>query len=222
MEKLLKLILLYKSKFSKAHLKKLLVNAGGDIPLKLTNKEAVASRKLWSTDLLNGRSVIAKATNDGIFIIRPVDIRSKEVEKQVKEQSKIIPLNEFKKVCRENVKSIPEDGLDLTGFDVICELEDIKGTIQEGQYVIINISRMTEEVGHWCAACCREGEIYWFDSFGCTPPKEVNMFLNHHYIGADAQMQKINQSDCGLRCLYVIFCLQRYESFDDIVERICI
>lgn len=216
---------------------KRLYKSGSESPLikrMLTGETVIAS---VDPNSINTGTVIFNIKPSGLRAIATGgsigDAASYGVKEKEEAKPRVIPLHIFRRECRRIIPTIPEDGitsnidletlseaLGIRGFRVICDLKEIKDSeIQEGEYVIINISRIPDETGHWVMAARSNAKNMYFDSFGCTPCKEVASFLMHKYIGADAQMQKIAQSDCGLRCEYVIMCLQRNESFIDIIDR---
>lgn len=196
-------------------------------------------------DILDGTSVIAKIDPNYlgqptlVLIVTPYTMRGGQVfdepkvEKVPKKSS--ISLKMFKSACFKAFPTLEKSGitsnveleqlaesLGLENFAVACNLSDLsREKINEGEYFIVNISRKPDEVGHWTAAARRDGTNYYFDSFGCTPPKEVAEFLHHKYLAGDAETQKIEQQDCGFRALYVISCLQAGQSYVDIIENLC-
>lgn len=150
-----------------------------------------------------------------------------------KKKMKPITYNQFKKSLYDSFP-LREDGvtsnselesmaksLGLTRFSVICDTNQLDGEITCDSYHIINISRKPDEVGHWTVVGCDGNEKkYYFDSFGVCPPLRVRDFLGGHYIGSNPIVQEIEASDCGLRCLFIIFNLQHGVSFEDILDQI--
>jgi len=92
--------------------------------------------------------------------------------------------------------------------------------INDGEQHIVNISKIVGEVGHWCLASKLGGTSYYFDSFGVVPPQEVKDALGGHYIGSDPQVQKIESSECGIKCLYVAYCLSNECGFVSILDEL--
>ena len=90
--------------------------------------------------------------------------------------------------------------------------------MKEGESRIINISTQEGQVGHWCLAVRRDGERYYFDSFACVPPDQVRRILGGPYQGSDHQVQKIDSSECGIKCMYVCYNLALGHGFVTVLD----
>ena len=109
--------------------------------------------------------------------------------------------------------------LGIKNFSVDVSVVDLP-PINDGEQHIVNISKLVGQVGHWCLASKLGGTAYYFDSFGVVPPQEVKDALGGHYIGSDPQVQKIESSECGIKCLYVAYCLSNECGFVSILDEL--
>jgi hypothetical protein len=79
--------------------------------------------------------------------------------------------------------------------------------------IIINIQNSDKQGSHW--VCFRNK--FYFDSFGIRATKEVEDFLPKDYIYNKIQVQPNGTKICGVLCLYVLYCLDKGEEYDDII-----
>lgn len=150
-------------------------------------------------------------------------------------KEKPLPYPRFKEIIYKHYPNLPADGvtsntdletmaqgLEMRRFTVICDTDELDGEeITSDAYHIVNISRKQDEVGHWTVACCDKlDKKFYFDSFGVSPPNVVRDFLGGHYIGSNPIVQDVEASDCGLRCLFIIWSIQRGITFEDALNQI--
>ena len=62
----------------------------------------------------------------------------------------------------------------------------------------------------------RPNKIF-YSSFGDTIPLEIKEFLKPPILSSDFQIQKFNNSDCGLYCIVILYLLNNGVKFEDII-----
>jgi len=118
---------------------------------------------------------------------------------------------------------------DSTGkciVDELCKL-DLKDALKKGTErigIIFNLDKHDEPGSHWICAFVdypKKG-AYYFDSYGLPPPPEISRFLEKcKEQGCDTVLyndirHQRKDSECGMYCLYVIICLLKGRSFQQI------
>ena len=79
--------------------------------------------------------------------------------------------------------------------------------LDDNEYLILNLNKTDEPGSHWCACYRKNGILYYFDSFGITPPPEVlnmNKDPKTKLLYNVNQIQDINSSYCGHYCVHFI------------------
>lgn len=108
---------------------------------------------------------------------------------------------------------------ELCKFDISKYLEKNKTKIG----IIFNLDEHDEEGSHWVAVFIDaiKKEVYYFDSYGDKPPKNIKKFINtvqkqtsllgtkFKYFYNNKRHQYKN-SECGMYCLYFIISLLQY------------
>ena len=94
--------------------------------------------------------------------------------------------------------------------------------------IIFNLDRHDQDGSHWVAMYVdlKKNKIYYFDSYGEEPPKEVDVLAERlkqqgmennntiHYEQNDVRFQYKN-SECGVYCMYFITSLLKGQSFEE-------
>ena len=117
-------------------------------------------------------------------------------------------------LCKINLKNLNTDGINKLG-------------------VIFNLDKHTQSGSHWVAMFCSipKKEIYYWDSYGMKPPKEVTTLMNRlkkQGNKMDLNMKiKINNhrhqfkgSECGVYCINFIVNLLEGKTFNYITKKI--
>ena len=117
-------------------------------------------------------------------------------------------------LCNINLKNLNKDGINNLG-------------------VIFNLDKHTQSGSHWVAMFCSipKKEIYYWDSYGMKPPKEVTKLMNRlkkQGKKIDMNMKiKINDnrhqfkgSECGVYCINFIVNLLEGKTFNYITKKI--
>ncbi len=96
------------------------------------------------------------------------------------------------------------------------ELKDLKLPIS----IIINLHKSTQPGVHWSMIYALDfNTVYFFDSYGLPPPKEVknflSPFLNRYY--STFQLQRGDERFCGQISLFVLYQLSQGKDFFNIV-----
>ena len=97
------------------------------------------------------------------------------------------------------------------------ELHKIDNTKKHN--VIINLQNSDKKGSHWV---CIKDKKYYFDPYGIKPTKEVEDFLDpdENYYYNTLQVQPNETKICGILCLYMLYKLEKGDSFTDIILEI--
>ena len=130
----------------------------------------------------------------------------------------------------------------LTNFDIIqlvkhLNIPNFKGVFMrnelpqqrpnEKECAIVNFNKSSEPGSHWVCYYKDGDERIYFDSFGCTPPTEIQRYLktseefqnNEAVIQRNTDIvQKFNTEVCGQLCIYVLDSLSKGAQFQDIID----
>ena len=118
-------------------------------------------------------------------------------------------------------------------WEDICQF-DIIDLIRRGKRkigIIFNLDPHYLEGSHWIAVFIdiSKGAIYYFDSYGETPPKRVKKFMerirkqskklkNPLKIIQNKRRHQYSESECGMYCLYVIIQLLKGKDFNELTK----
>jgi len=119
---------------------------------------------------------------------------------QLKKYAKELKLPNFYVCMRDEIKHLPRNKLPLN--------------------VITNINSSQERGVHWSAFNIIDNKkVYFFDSFGLPPTKEILDFIpaGCARMRNTFEVQKFGQSNCGQLSLYVLYKLNNGEPFNDII-----
>ncbi len=96
---------------------------------------------------------------------------------------------------------------------------------------IINLESSKLDGSHWCCWWKHGDDMYYFDSYGIKPSKQIEKYLKSaKMIDTDLkpniefstfQLQTFNDSTCGEWCLYVLNKLSKGEDYQDIMISQC-
>lgn len=81
------------------------------------------------------------------------------------------------------------------------ELANVK--LIKSNNIIVNFAKEGHEGTHFVALVIRDGNAFYFDSFGCYPLDEVVSYCKHHHLklGYNSYIvQNIESTNCGLFC----------------------
>ena len=129
----------------------------------------------------------------------------------------------------------------LTNFDIIklvghLNIPNFRGVFprdglpdhpNEKECGVVNFNTSSEPGSHWVAYYKHGDKRYYFDSFGCTPPTEIQRYLktteefrnNEPVIQRNTDVvQKFNTEICGQLCIYVLDSLSKGARFQNIID----
>ncbi len=147
---------------------------------------------------------------------------------------------ELKYPTFEFIGPVPMDFDTKVGFgqcviDELCKI-DLQQLVEKNKTnigVIFNLDKHTQSGSHWVAMHCSidNNEIYYWDSYGMKPEKEVVILMNRLKqqglkIGHNIKI-KINNvrhqyknSECGVYCIYFLTSLLDGKTFNNIINNI--
>jgi len=93
--------------------------------------------------------------------------------------------------------------------------DELKIQKQDGYY-IINLDSSVNNGSHWVALVIKGNDNFYFDSFGCVPPTEVEQFINAHgskvkYGFNNWICQDLKSSNCGFYCVGLFIYLKQHK-----------
>ncbi len=71
---------------------------------------------------------------------------------------------------------------------------------------------------HWVCWFCADKINYYFDSFGLSPPLEIQQYLRGQIEINISQVQPLGSNICGHLCLYILNKLDKGEEFKIVLE----
>jgi len=93
--------------------------------------------------------------------------------------------------------------------------------MKDNECYVFNIDHSSNNGTHWTCLFSKNGESYYFDSFGIQPPLEVVKHCpNNHRLYNTFQIQKPNEVICGHYCIYVLYRLSNGYKFDDVLDEL--
>ena len=98
------------------------------------------------------------------------------------------------------------------------ELKNLKKT--ENEYGICNTQDSSQNGRHWFLWFIRNGQNYYFDSYGSPILPELREYLGENIMSSTFQIQSWDEEDktmCGEYCCLVAYLLSRNCRFEDIV-----
>ena len=75
-----------------------------------------------------------------------------------------------------------------------------------GNY-IINLDDSGNQGTHWCVLIVEKKNAFWFDSYGCPPPEQIQTFCksnNTHLYFNTRVIQDLDSSLCGFYCIAIL------------------
>ena len=74
---------------------------------------------------------------------------------------------------------------------------------------------------HWTCLFIKNGELYYFHSFGFDPPLEdFDYYQSKNRLYNTFKIQQYDEVICGHYCIYVLYRLSNGFSFDDILDEL--
>ena len=113
--------------------------------------------------------------------------------------------------------------LEIENFKGVFMRDELKSNVAKGnECLIMNIDESSNNGTHWTCLFIKNGICYYFDSFGFSPPKEVERycekFADRHY--NTFRIQKSDQVICCHYCIYVLYQLSNGYKFYDILDEL--
>ena len=100
-----------------------------------------------------------------------------------------------------------------------CMRDEIIPTLKNKTkyYAIVNIHTSQQRGVHHSALYRNNEQMYFFDSYGLDPTKEIIDLKMSDLICSTFQIQQLGESNCGQLSLYVLYKLSKGEQFEDII-----
>ena len=131
----------------------------------------------------------------------------------------------------------------LSNFDIIklvqhLKIPDFRGVFmrdtlpskpREKECGILNLNKFSQRGSHWVAFYKDGGKRIYFDSFGQVVPSELQKYLktdkefdeNQRVIQRNTDIvQRENETNCGLLCVYVLHNLSQGKDFGEIINQL--
>lgn len=95
--------------------------------------------------------------------------------------------------------------------------DELKGKPKTNECGIINTDVSSGEGFHYVCYFKKGDTKIYFDSFGLAPLIEIQRYLGKNILYSTFRIQKINESNCGKHCLYMLHRLNKGDNYVDIV-----
>ena len=111
----------------------------------------------------------------------------------------------------------------LPNFRVVTMRDTLPKQINQSESTIVNLDSHTHSGTHWCLIYNNpqdDKNVYYFDSYGQPPPKEVEKYLKtsgKKILYNTSILQNLNSSMCGYFCIYVARELNKGRSLYDCI-----
>lgn len=126
---------------------------------------------------------------------------------------------------------LENDGDGMTNFEIIEMAKKLKlpnfkyrmrdELIQETplnfECGIINLDNSASNGTHHCCWWKDSDKKLYFDSYGCTPPRELVKYLKSPIMYSTFQIQTVTETNCSEYCLHVLNELNKDKNFIDII-----
>ncbi len=80
--------------------------------------------------------------------------------------------------------------------------DELKGKSKQNECLILNIDHSNNAGTHWTCLFVKNGEGYYFDSFGFDPPLEIKSYCSGE--NSTFKIQRNNEVICGHYCIYML------------------
>jgi hypothetical protein len=107
--------------------------------------------------------------------------------------------------------------LKIKNFRGVFMRDTLPNKIKANECGIVNLDSIKNEGTHWVCYYKGKNEKYYFDSFGLDPPNEIQDYLGEDILLSTFQIQELGTNYCGHLCLYVLYELNKGETFLDII-----
>jgi len=128
---------------------------------------------------------------------------------------KIEPLSNFQIInkCQK---------LKIKHFKGVFMRNELNMAASKNECFILNLDHSRNNGTHWTCVFIENGVCYYFDSFGFSPPIEVEEYLrkfDKQYYNS-FEIQKENQVICGHFCIYMLIKLNDGINFYEILDEL--
>ena len=118
-------------------------------------------------------------------------------------KSKPLSNIEIISICKQYVLGLTE-----------CCMKNELHTIKVNGHYIINLENSNQPGTHWCCLVTEKDCCFYFDSFGCLPPQEVQNLLQKYYKRIyfnNKIIQNMQSVLCGYFCLAFLIFLKKHQ-----------
>jgi len=108
--------------------------------------------------------------------------------------------------------------LGVLGFPGVYVRDNLPSKPRRKECGILNLDDRTGKGTHWVAWHKKDGDKYYFDSYGVQPPREMLQYLQKPIFYNTEKIQPKGEVICGHLCLYVLKELSRGRNFQQVVN----
>jgi len=107
--------------------------------------------------------------------------------------------------------------LNIKYYKPHCMLDELVGKAKSRESGIVNLDKSSGPGTHYVCYYRFGNNKIFYDSFGLTPPIEIQKYLGENVLYQTFRLQKLNEVNCGKHCLYMLKMLSDGYKFTDIV-----
>lgn len=97
--------------------------------------------------------------------------------------------------------------------------DDLPGNLPKGHFLILNLDDTTGGGTHWTALYNNGDMLYYFDSFGMPPPKEIKQKYKKKIKFSTSHLQNIDAISCGSWCIWWVLHVANGKDFYDTIYK---
>lgn len=149
-------------------------------------------------------------------------ITGSKIQRQNRKDSLSIPSFNYSKYKNKPplsnldiLKLIPKFG--IKHFRGVFMRDTLPQSSRKSECGIVNLDSIENKGTHWVGYWKNGENKYYFDSFGLFPPIELQKYLGPQILSSTFKLQEINTNYCGYLCLYVLSCLSKGFTYEDVI-----
>src|SRR5271157_1119296 len=96
-------------------------------------------------------------------------------------------------------------------------LDQVKGKAKTNECGIINLDKSSGPGTHYVGYFKKGNDKIYIDSFGLKPPIEIINYLKSPILYSTFRIQKLDESNCGKYCLFILYGLSKGDDFKDVI-----
>jgi len=108
--------------------------------------------------------------------------------------------------------------LGVPGFRGVYVRDNLPNKPRRSECCVLNLDDRSGKWRHWVAWHKKDGEKYYYDSYGVQPPREMVQYLQKPIFYNTENIQPQREVICGHLCLYALKELSHGRNFQQVVN----